>query len=44
MTTPSFIPLIVNAIAQVKEMQETEVADQILRNFTNFFEITVTSK
>lgn len=41
MTTPSFIPLIVNAIAQVKEMQETEVADQILRNFTNFFEITM---
>ena len=41
MTTPSFIPLIVNAIAQIKEMKETEVADQILKNFTRFFEITI---
>jgi len=41
MTTPSFIPLIVDAIAQIKEVKETEVADQILQNFTNFFEITI---
>jgi len=41
MTTPSFIPLIVNAIAQIREVKETEVANQILQNFTNFFEITM---
>jgi TatD DNase family protein len=41
MTTPSFIPLIVNAVAQIKEVKEAEVADQILQNFTNFFEITI---
>lgn len=37
MTTPSFIPLVVEAIAQIKDMKETEVADQILENFANFF-------
>jgi len=42
MTTPSFLPSVVRAIAQVKERKETEVADQILQNFINFFEITLT--
>jgi len=37
MTTPSFIPLVVEAIAQLKGKKETEVADQIFQNFTNFF-------
>lgn len=37
MTTPSFIPLVVEAIAQLKGKKETEVADQIFENFTNFF-------
>ena len=37
MTKPSFIPLVVKAIAQIKDMKETEVADQILKNFSNFF-------
>jgi len=37
MTTPSFIPLVVKAIAQIKDMKETEVADQIFQNFTDFF-------
>jgi len=41
MTTPSFIPLVVNAIAQIKGAEEAEVANQILQNFTNFFEITI---
>ena len=40
MTTPSFIPLVVDAIAQLKEKKETEVADQIFQNFTSFFGIT----
>jgi TatD DNase family protein len=37
MTTPLFIPLVVEAIAQLKGKKETEVADQIFQNFTNFF-------
>lgn len=37
MTTPSFIPIVVKAVAQIKNMKETEVADQILKNFANFF-------
>jgi TatD DNase family protein len=36
-TTPSFIPLVVEAIAQLKEKKETDVADQILQNFADFF-------
>lgn len=42
-TTPSFIPLVVKAVAQLKKLKETDVADQILQNFTNFFGITVSS-
>jgi TatD DNase family protein len=37
LTTPSFIPQVVKAIAEVKEMKETDVGDQILQNFTDFF-------
>jgi TatD DNase family protein len=37
MTKPSFIPSIVKAIAQIKDMKENEVANQILKNFANFF-------
>jgi len=37
MTTPSFISLVVESIAQLKGKKETEVADQIFENFTNFF-------
>jgi len=37
LTTPSFIPLVVEAIAQLKEKEKTEVADQIFQNFIDFF-------
>jgi len=37
LTTPSFIPRIVHAIAEIKRAEETEVADSILRNFASFF-------
>jgi TatD DNase family protein len=40
MTTPAFLPLVVKAIAEIKEAKEIEVADQILQNFTNLFGIT----
>jgi len=37
MTSPSFVPRVVKAIAEIKEVKETEVADRILQNFTDFF-------
>jgi len=39
MTTPAFLPQVIKAVAQIKKMEETEVADQILQNFTNLFGI-----
>jgi TatD DNase family protein len=39
-TTPSFIPLVVEAIAELKDMKENDVADQILQNFIDFFGVT----
>jgi len=39
MTSPAFLPVVVKAIAQVKGIRETEVADLILQNFTDFFGI-----
>ncbi len=39
-TTPSFIPLIIEAIAELKGMKEGDVADQILQNFIDFFGVT----
>ena len=40
MTTPSFIPRIMEAIAEFKNMKEDDVANQILQNFINFFGVT----
>lgn len=37
LTTPSFIPAVVEAIAQLKEKEKSEVADQIFQNFVDFF-------
>jgi len=37
LTTPSFIPTVVEAIAQLKEKEKGEVADQIFQNFVDFF-------
>ncbi|MBT8171439.1 TatD family hydrolase [Candidatus Bathyarchaeota archaeon] len=37
LTTPSFIPQIVEAIAEIKEKNKNDVSDQILTNYTNFF-------
>jgi len=38
-TTPAFIPEVVKAMAEIKNVSEIDVAEQILRNFTDFFEI-----
>jgi TatD DNase family protein len=38
-TKPSFIPTIVKAVAEVKNMAVVEVADQVARNFESFFNI-----
>ncbi|MEM2104178.1 MAG: TatD family hydrolase [Candidatus Bathyarchaeia archaeon] len=44
MTTPAFIPLVVAAIAEIKRMDVLEVAQQILRNFEEFFNLKLDSK
>jgi len=36
-TTPCFVLSIVEAIAEIKEKEKSEVADQIFKNFVNFF-------
>jgi TatD DNase family protein len=36
-TTSAFIPQVVNAIAEIKNMSSEEVADQIISNFQQFF-------
>ena len=41
MTTPSFIPQVVEAVAEIKGMKETDVAGQILQNFTEFFGVNL---
>ncbi len=37
LTTPSFIPTVVEAISQLKGKEESEVVDQIFQNFVHFF-------
>lgn len=39
MTTPSFLLSVIKAVAKIKGMEEIEVADQILQNFSNLFGI-----
>jgi len=38
-TTPAFIPEVVKAISQVKGIDESQVAEQILLNFQSFFDL-----
>lgn len=38
-TTPAFIPTIVKAISEIKNMNIEEVAAQITRNFEEFFKV-----
>ncbi|MEM2970853.1 MAG: TatD family hydrolase [Candidatus Bathyarchaeia archaeon] len=38
-TTPAFIPTVVKAIAEIKNIDIESVATQILRNFEEFFEV-----
>jgi TatD DNase family protein len=37
LTTPSFIPAVVEAVAELKRLEKSEVAEQIFRNFIDFF-------
>lgn len=39
MTTPAFIPTVVNAIAEIKKVDASSVAEQIMKNFEDFFQI-----
>lgn len=38
-TTPAFIPRVIAAFAEVKNMSAEEVAEQILKNFQDFFDV-----
>jgi len=40
-TTPAFIPNVVAAFAEIKNMNAEEVAEQILENFQDFFDVKV---
>jgi TatD DNase family protein len=39
LTTPSFIPTVVDAVAELKGFEKSEVANQIFQNFKGFFGI-----
>lgn len=39
LTTPSFIPSIVEAVADLKGKEKNEVADQVFKNFIEFFDL-----
>lgn len=39
MTTPAFIPMVVKAIAEIKKVSATVVAEQIVKNFEEFFRV-----
>jgi len=39
LTTPAFVPQVVKAVAEIKGMEEEDVAEQVLKNFVNFFGI-----
>lgn len=41
LTTPAFLPLVVKAVAEIKKLSEADVADQIARNFENFFGVVL---
>ncbi|MDH7477549.1 MAG: TatD family hydrolase [Candidatus Bathyarchaeota archaeon] len=43
-TTPAFIPMIVEAIAEIKNLEIARVAEQIIENFEKFFKIKVKKK
>jgi len=38
-TTPTFIPIVVNAIAEIKKLDVTDVAEQVIKNFEEFFRV-----
>lgn len=38
-TTPAYIPIVIKAMAEIKNMRNDDVAQQILHNFTDFFNI-----
>ncbi len=42
MTTPAFIPIVVDAIAKIRQQDKIEVATQVFKNFVDFFEIKET--
>jgi TatD DNase family protein len=42
-TTPAFIPQVVNTVAEIKDMNSEDVAEQIINNFQQFFGLQLNS-
>jgi TatD DNase family protein len=42
-TTPAFIPTVVNAIAEVKNVDSDDIARQLVSNFETFFDVKLDS-
>ncbi|MEM2936957.1 MAG: TatD family hydrolase [Candidatus Bathyarchaeia archaeon] len=38
-TTPAFIPIVVKAVAEIKQVNVADVAEQIIKNFEDFFQL-----
>jgi Tat protein secretion system quality control protein TatD with DNase activity len=38
-TSPRYIPVVAKAIAEIKKLDVTEVAEQIIMNFERFFSV-----
>jgi len=43
-TTPAFIPSVIGAIAEIKGVSDEDVAEQVLRNFQEFFDVKLTAE
>ncbi|MEM3550144.1 MAG: TatD family hydrolase [Candidatus Bathyarchaeia archaeon] len=43
-TTPAFIPMVVKSIAEIKGIKFEEAAEQIAKNFEDFFRVKINSK
>ncbi len=41
LTTPTLIPMVVQAVAEIKKMSVADVAEKVAKNFENFFGISI---
>jgi TatD DNase family protein len=41
LTTPAFVPMVVQAVAEIKKMSVADVAEKVVKNFENFFGVSI---